>query len=186
MEIKINLLPEEKKREVRKKKQYHLIVWQSLLFGCLLVFYLGILLGIRFMLDFQLKGLENIDAIEAKGQAFQEIDAAEKKFQEVNAKIGELTKFRQEHILWSRLFVEMDRLIPEGILFDKVSTTDRKVSVSGKAETRDILLKFQEKLNGSECFRDARVPLSDLFSQKDIDFQLDVEMKQECLKPKNL
>lgn len=186
MEIKLNLLSEAKKSEVRRKKQYRLTVWQEMIFSAVLLFYIGILFGIDTMLDFQLKSLESVQASDQQRQVFQEIDSAEQKFYDVNGKITDVMKFQREHITWSSLFVGLKGIIPDGILLERLSTDNRTVSLSGMADTRDALLKFQEKLDSSDCFQDAKVPLSDLFAQDNIDFQMDVVIKKECLKQGNL
>jgi Tfp pilus assembly protein PilN len=186
MEIKLNLLSEAKKSEIRRKKRYRIVVWQEIICIFLLLFYIGILFSIDYILNFQLKTLEGVNVSKEQEQASQEIQSAEKEFQTVNKKIADTSKFQQEHIVWSSLFIALDKIIPEGILLEKLSTANQKISFSGRANTRDILLNFQERLNASECFQNANVPLSDLFAQNNIDFQMDVEIKRSCLKPGNL
>ena len=186
MEIKLNLLSEAKKNEVRKKKRYRLIVWQESVVVALALFYVGVLFGISSMLDLQVKSQEGVVATNGKEQIFQEISDIERKFEDTNKKVAETMKFQQEHMAWSGLFAALDATVPEGVLLEKMSTVNRKVSLSGKSDTRETLLKFQDKLNGSDCFENAKVPLADLFAQENIDFLMDVDMKQTCLKPKNI
>lgn len=186
MKIKLNLLSEAKKNEIRRKKRYRLIVWQEIIIVSIAVFYVGILGSIAMMLSLQLQKLQSNNASQSQEQSFLEIDAAEKKFKDVNKKVSTLLALQQEHTTWSSLFLSLNKLIPEGVLLEKLSTTNQQVSFSGKATTRDILLQFQDKLNQSDCFQNAKIPLSDLFTQENVDFQLDVEIKKECLKPGNL
>jgi Tfp pilus assembly protein PilN len=186
MEIKLNLLSEAKKIEVRRKKRYRLVVWQEILGVSLILFYTGVLFGIDYMLDFQLKNMADANVSKEQEQTFREIESIEKKFQDVNAKVAITRQFQQEHIVWSNFFTALNRVVPEGIVLEKMGTVDRKISLSGRADTRDKLLSFQESLNKSECFQNAKIPLEDLFTQEKIDFQMDIEIKQLCLKPKNL
>jgi Tfp pilus assembly protein PilN len=186
MEIKLNLLSETKKEEIRKKKRYRLVVWQELIIFSLGVFYVGTLLGVYSMLHLQTKNLETTNAFEKQEKAFQEIDAAVKVFHDTNERISQVRKFQREHTVWSNFFVALDNSVPDGIVLEKMSTSDSRISVSGKADTRETLLAFQERLKASPCFDDAVVPLSDLFAQDNVEFQLDISMKKECLKPGNL
>ena len=186
MKIKLNLLSEAKKNEIRRKKRYRLIVWQELILVSLLIFYVGILGSISTILAFQLQKITSNNATQSQGQSFLEIDAAEKKFKDVNRRVATLLDLQQEHTTWSSLFLSLNTLNPEGILLDKLVTTNQQISLSGKATTRDVLLQFQDKLNQSDCFQNAKIPLSNLFIQENVDFQLDVEIKKECLKPGNL
>jgi Tfp pilus assembly protein PilN len=184
MNIRLNLLHEERKREIRKKKNFYLVMWQGSLLVSFALAYMGVLAGIHLTLRMQLQDVERAGT--AANGSFQEIGEYERLFKETNERVDRLAKFQSEHVAWSRLFMEMDRLVPDGVTVRKVLTKDYQVSLSGRASDRDTLLEFQAELNGSECFQNAQVPLSDLFSQKDVDFQMDVEMKKDCLKPKNL
>jgi hypothetical protein len=60
------------------------------------------------------------------------------------------------------------------------------VLLSGQAATRDDILALEKKLKESACVKNVNVPLSNLFSQENIDFQIDFEMQKECLKKNNL
>lgn len=186
MEIKLNLLSEAKKNEVRKKKRYRLVVWQEIIVVSLLLFYGLILGGIVYMHSFQIKNLSIASVSQTQEQAFQEVDSAEKKFKEVNTLVASLQKFQKEHTVWSRVLFALNEASLEGVALEKIATTNQKVSLQGVAQTRDKLLEFKERLNASSCFQNATLPLSDLFTQEDVDFQIDVEVKQDCLKPGNL
>jgi Tfp pilus assembly protein PilN len=182
MEIKLNLLSEAKKNEVHRKNRYRFIVWQEAMLIFLSLFYMGILTGIYYMLTFQYNNLESTAISQGQNQTFQEINNAEQKFKTVNDKIAETMNFQREHITWSKFFIALDTVVPHGILLEKMVTVDRKISLSGKADTRDTLLQFQSNLNTTDCFQNADVPLADLFTQNNIDFQIDVEIQQQCLK----
>lgn len=186
MEIKLNLLSEVKKNEVRRKKRYLFIVWQEVVFIFFVLFYGGILTGIYYMHDFHLQNLKSSISSSEQTHAFQEIQFAENIFQDVNQDIADTKRFQQEHTVWSNFFIALDKAIPKGILLNKIATADRNISLGGTADTRESLLLFQDALNTSNCFRNPRVPLSDLFTQTNIDFQLDIEIKKECLKPGNI
>lgn len=186
MEIKLNLLSETKKEEIRKKKRYRLVVWQELIVLSLGIFYAVTLLGVYSMLHLQSKNLETTNAFEKREKAFQEIDAAVKVFHDTNERVSRVRKFQREHTVWSNFFTALDESVPDGVVLEKMSTSDRRISLSGKANTRETLLTFQERLKSSPCFDNAVVPLSDLFAQENVEFQLDIDMKKECLKPGNL
>jgi Tfp pilus assembly protein PilN len=185
MNIKINLLPEEKKWEIRKKRNFRLIFWQGFAFLSLGLIYAGILFTIHISLNVQLNHIQEVNNPE-ESRALQELEEHQELFRQTNLAVKKLSYLQKEHIRWSGMFKETEHLVPEGILLSRIMTENDTVSFTGQASTREILLDFQSKLNSSTCFENAQVPLSDLFSQKDIEFQLNTTMKKECLKPYSL
>lgn len=186
MNIKLNLLPEENKKEVRRGKRIRFIVWQGILCLVSLAFLAGIFISIYLMLSLRLDELRRVSDVESQGGVFQEINEAEKVFRDTNTLTSDVRKLQQEHIVWTRFFNELHQVIPEDVILEKIVTNNYTVSLSGLSKTRETLLQFQSKLNASQCFQNANLPLSDLFSQKDVQFQLDVEIKKECLKLQNI
>ncbi len=75
----------------------------------------------------------------------------------------------------------LQELAPKGVVIVELLTKDYTVSISGQAGTRDQFLEFESALKGAECVSDVRVPISNLFSQKEIEFQVDFKLKRECL-----
>jgi Tfp pilus assembly protein PilN len=185
MNIRLNLLPEEKKAEVRRARDFRFILWQGVSLVFLAAAYLGILEGVHAALGIRLQEVGQAGRT-AETEALGEIQAYENLFQETNRKVSGLDRLQKEHLFWSNALAQLEAAVPDGIVLERLLTNEAVLSLAGKAATRDALLGFQSSLNGSECFSGAKVPLSDLFSQKDIDFQIEVEVRQECLKPKNL
>lgn len=186
MEIKLNLLPEEKKKEIRRSKRLKFVVWQGTICVFLIVFFGCILFSIYYMLSFQLKDLKMAADLELQQSVFQEVSSAERLFEETNAATKDLKALQREHVVWTRFFDEINTILTNKIVIEKIITKNYTISLSGIAETRDDLLRFQSQLNESSCFQNANIPLSDLFSQKNTQFQLDVEIKKECLKPQDI
>lgn len=183
MDIRINLLPEEKKQEIRSNQRFYAVLWQGISLLLLLALYGGVLGGLYATLSFQLENSEKIESNGGKEGSIAEVGHYENIFREANDQIEVTRRFQQEHIRWSRVFMALDAIVPESVTLGKVSSKDYQFSLSGKAQTREALLEFQAKMNQSDCFQNANVPLSDLFSQKNIEFQMDAEVKSSCLKP---
>ena len=84
-------------------------------------------------------------------------------------------------INWTNFFNEIDRVLPEGIIFNEIANVDYKVLVSGVATTREALLEFKSNLEKSECFSTVNVPISNIVVKKNVDFQVDFVINKECL-----
>lgn len=186
MEIKLNLLSEAKKIEISRKKTYRLIVLHEVMYVSIIIMYIGVLGSLYYMHSLLVKNAEIEHATAQIDSVGQEISNAQNQFKDINSQVESMKRFQSEHIVWSNMFMVMDKSIPDGVLLEKLVTTNQKIALSGRADTRDNLLKFQDNLNATECFQNAKVPLSDLFTQEKVAFQLDVEIKTSCLKPGNL
>jgi hypothetical protein len=77
-------------------------------------------------------------------------------------------------------------VVPENVNLSDLITTNYRISLIGKAKTRDDFLKFQEKIKTENCFSDVEVPLSSLVSKENVEFQINLKVKEECLKNRKL
>lgn len=184
MKTLLNLLPEEKKDAIQNRLRSRFLLWQLFLVFVLEVFYLSILVSTYLILDFQLKSLQGIGQHmgQSSGSDDRRLNEYEKKFQDTNALVNTVEKIDQSHLYFSKVFLLLDTLTPPGIIINQMKTEEYKISLSGKAEKREDLLSFDKRLKDSvTCISDVVIPVSNLFSQTDIDFQLDFSVKPECL-----
>lgn len=188
MKTLLNLLPEEKKESTQGRLRLRFLLWQLFLLFVLEIFYLSILIGTYLVLDFQLRSL---NAIKSNATVSQEettrLHTYESKFKDINKTVEVVSSIDRFHLYFSQVFVLIDTLVPEGVVVDHLITTEYTVSLFGKAVTRERMLEFDENLKGaSECITDVDIPIQNLFSQEDIDFQVDFTLKPECLRKSTL
>jgi hypothetical protein len=185
MKTLLNLLPEEKKDLVQSRLRSRFLLWQLFLLFLLEVFYFLALVSMYLILNFQLGSLqtltENAD-FSSQGEE-KRLNTYEEKFQEMNKKVDLVGSVDRSHVYFSQVFRLLDALTPNGIVVDHLSTKDYTVSLFGRADKREDLLLFDERLKGApECVTDVNIPLSNLFSQEKIDFQVDFTITPTCLK----
>ena len=118
MEIKLNLLPQEKKTSIRKNMRFRFVMWQGMTFVTFVLFYIGVLYGMCFVLEANEKNQQTINEQTSMDKKFQDINETEKIFQETNMKVENVSKFQKEHIAWSQVFVAMDSLVPKNMNFE--------------------------------------------------------------------
>jgi Tfp pilus assembly protein PilN len=181
MRVNLNLLPEEKKVEIEKKKRLRIILYQGFLLLSIVVFLMIILFNINFILQIRLKGIEDLSSSEKNNSAIVEMNNYEKKFKDINSQINILSQIEKSSLKWSNLFVKLSQLTPDEISLIDLATKDFSITLSGKAKTRDDLIKFKDSLSSDDCFTDVNVPLSNLVVKEDLDFQIDFKIKEECL-----
>jgi hypothetical protein len=182
MRILLNLLPEEKKLVAEQRMRFRFLVWQIFLLFSLEVFFLGVLITISTLLDFERKHQEVL------GQDFnrfhdedKKLKLYEEKFRTVNERVQSMAPISKSHFFFTNIFSLLDHHMNDSIVLERVATKDFKLFLSGSAKTRDDLIVFNEALKSDECFSSVNLPLANLLSQKDISFQFDITVKESCL-----
>lgn len=184
MKTLLNLLPEEKKAAIQSGLHFRFFLWQLFLVFCLECFYLGVLFGIYFILDFQLKNYQ-ATVVEIASPSFSQdkkLSEYEEKFRSTNEIADVVGKIEYTHLYFTEIFLLLDELLPEGITIDRLNTKEYTVLLTGKAAKRDDLLLLGDQLRASKCIDNVNVPISNLFSENDVEFQLDFSVKIECLR----
>lgn len=181
MKIYLDLLPAERKEEIKKKKAFKTLIHQEIRLFIPVIFFTAVLLAINFNLKIQLNGLEKSSSIEQSQDEYQELKSYEEKFSDINSKVSAVSNFQSKHLYWSSAFEELSKVIPDGAHITNLATKDYKISLAGKAKTRDDLLAFQERIKSSDCFANVNVPLPNLVSKENVVFQVDLEVKSNCL-----
>lgn len=184
MKIGINLLPPEKKESLRTAKRFQSVLgWEMAIF-CIFVIFFGFIFGINYLLNLNLRLVSENNGNEVSGLQYETIKYYENKFFEINTKISKIASVANDQIYWSVLFSKLENAIPDNVAIDGLSTKNFAVFLAGKARTRDDLLIFKDNLTKEECFDNINLPLSNLVSKEDIVFQIDLEIKENCIKNK--
>lgn len=187
MKTLLNLLPEENKKNIQRKLHFRFFLWQLFLVCTLEVFYLSILASIYLILNFQLQSLQAVGQQGDTAYTDQRtLNVYQEKFKSTNAAVEVVGKIERSHFSFTQVFLLLDTLLPKGIAINLLATNNYKIMLSGRAATRDDILAFESRLKETACVKDVNVPLSNLFSQENIDFEIDFEMQKECLQKNTL
>ncbi len=185
MKTLLNLLPEEKKDAIQQRLRFRFLLWQLFLLFVLELFYLSILISTFLVLDYQLKSLTALGEASPVASFDDEkrLSEYEKKFKDTNSTVDVIGKIDRFHLRFTKAFTLLGPLVPEGVTISHLVTKEYKISLTGKAAKREDLLLFDDHLkNAGECITDVDIPISNLFSQKNIDFQADFSITPDCLK----
>ncbi len=179
--IKLNLIPAYKKEEIKRTGRLHQVFkWEiSLIFMIIILF--AALFSIYSILkaDLQTASLESDSADSGKYAQLKQYDS---ELKEVNSQVAVVDKIQKGQFYWPDLFGKIDSLALPGIKFTGIKTQNYNAYLSGNADTRDELMAFKEKLDGENCFENVNLPISDLVSQTNVDFQIQFSIKDSCLK----
>ncbi|MFA5961142.1 MAG: PilN domain-containing protein [Parcubacteria group bacterium] len=182
MKIGINLLPQDKKDEILKNERFRSVLGWEIVFFCTGLVFFTFIFGIDYLLRFDLQANSEIMGNNLNGAQYQTIAYYENKFSEINAKLTKISAISSGQLYWSNFFLMLNRATPHSIEIIGLSTKDFSVHLMGKAKTRDDLLSFRDNLSKEECFENVNLPLSDLVSKEDIAFQIDLGIKENCIK----
>lgn len=184
MKIYLDLLPKQKKSEIRRKKIFRMLLRQEFLFLLPIILLIIILFNVYYLVSVQHSiSIAAYSAIEAQDK-YQELNSYEEKFKQVNDASAMLLKIQDKQLHWSKILDKLSNMMPEGIAISGFSTKNYKIFLIGSAKNRDILLSFKSYLISDQCFENVNVPLSNLVVKEDVEFQVDFAVKQECLREK--
>jgi len=184
MKIKLNLLSAHKKEAIEESRKMRAILkWGLEIFGILLIFFI-LLLNINYILktDFSLdsRGREK-SGLDSK---YAEIEKYNSEIKQINSKMTDIESIQDGELYWSKLFLKLNAILtPETILSD-LSNKDFLIFMVGKADTRDVLVSLKDRLEKEECFTDVKLPLANLVSKDNLSFQIEFNVKEECIKEK--
>lgn len=185
MKIYLNLLPEQQKNEIRRKKTFHAIVQQEILFLMPLLVVIVMLIAANMILKIQKSSVISESEQTQSNGNYKELKKYEDEFGKANAFTVTAAKIQDNQLHWSYILKKIADTIPDGISIDSIATKDFQVIVIGKARNRDNLLALKDALSQEgDCFENLNIPLSNLVVKDNVVFQLDFMVKEACLKTK--
>ncbi len=183
MKVLLNLLPEEGRTLIRRKYHNRFFLWQAIMLFIAELVYGALLVGTYVVLRMEYFHAEAAAAERVSTQTDSKVlGGYESKFQDTNRLVAQSINFTKKHLEWANLFVRFDGLVPDDVTLTRLVTKDYTISLSGVAKTRDGLLLFEQRVKADDCFTGIDLPVSNLFSQENIDFQLNFSVKDACVK----
>lgn len=182
MKIYLDLLPDYRKQEIKRKKTFRTILREEMLFLLPIIVLIMILVNIYYVLVLQKNSSVNVNSLQQSQEKYQKLGIYQEKFKQINDIDRALSSIQNGHLHWTNLFQKLGETVPEGIQLSNLSTKNYAVFLVGKAKTRDVLLDFKNKLEEAACFKEVNVPLSNLVVKDNVDFQIDLKISEDCLK----
>lgn len=151
----INLLPAEKKAQIRAARTNVLLLRYSAILLLAIVFILGALYVSRTVLSFtEENSKEVIASNDLKADVYSgtkaQVDA-------LSASLAETKTLLDQEVLYSKVFISIGQLMPPGTVFDKLvldssSFAGTPVSTKAYAKTSADVLALREKFESSSMF----------------------------------
>lgn len=184
MEITINIIPDYKKEEIVQANRLKTVLKLgiSLFFVGLLFF--TFLIALNKVLEINLGVTDASQETDSNRKQYEAIKKYDEEFGRINQEVNNVIKLKKDQLYWSNLFLKLSNNASSGIEITNVATRDFGVFISGKADDRDNLIEYRSKLEKEGCLSDINLPLSNMVSKNNIAFQMDLKIKEECLKNK--
>lgn len=172
MELVLNLLPQEKKRETKFIVALALTKDTILRLAIIIFFLLFFLMLINLTLDEQLSTLETSSSLVNKGYANYNFEVAE-----INKKISSINVAGKKIKVLTPRLLELMEKTPNNISLNELHLDIQTVdfNLPGTAKTRDNLLSFQDILNNMSWITETSLPKSQLFQKDDLPFQIQLK-----------
>ncbi len=170
--LKFNLLPPQEKRELEMSNFNRLITSLLIWFFVFLITFGVLLASAYYSLSIIIDGQEKLVARFEGDENIGGLLELEEKIKNDNTLIKELNKKQEGIVLWTPILEEFSRITTEGLYLTNLNyqKEEEKVSIAGRASSRDKLLEFENKLKKSSYFVEVESPFSNLIKQTDINF----------------
>ncbi|MFA6047193.1 MAG: PilN domain-containing protein [Parcubacteria group bacterium] len=182
MEIKINLLPDYRKEEIAKANRFKLVIRLGLVILSIFILFYSFLFGLISVLKTELNSVLISQKMSGNTEQLSRIKNFDDEFKETNSMAGQSLTLEKDQLYWTNLFTLLSNDLSDGITITNLATKDYSVLLAGKANDRDALMKYKDKLAGEKCFSNVNLPLSNLVSKEDISFQMDLKIDKDCLR----
>jgi Tfp pilus assembly protein PilN len=175
----INLLPTDRKKNLELKKINLLLIRNGFVLILALSVFLFFLTANLFVLNIYEK--INQDQFESRKMNEAKI-VAEQVRQELDNKYSEtedFLKFFDKNEGYLKYLEEINSSLPQGVYFKEIKINEEELIIDGWAENRDDLLNFENNLKEKDFFKQVEMPISNLTSQKNVNFEIIISLKNK-------
>jgi Tfp pilus assembly protein PilN len=184
MKISLDLLPEERKEQLKSTRLFRKVIWFEIVFLFPIFVMIVILLDSLYVLNYEKDSVAKIYARQQDQQQYQNLKDFQDSFKQANNSATTALNFQNKNLHWTNVLRELGNIFPDNVSLSEISTKDFQIIITGSAKTRQDLLNLQSQLQQSVCFQNVDVPLSDMIQKSDIEFQVDFYVKTDCLNKK--
>lgn len=177
----INLLPPKFKREKRIQKTAKIIF----VFLTVICFVILILTGGLFAADyFTQKDIQKSKSkIAEQKRIFKRYEEIENNVNDFNSKLTKIQSIESQKISWSSILLNLSSSTPTNVQIKTFSAADnnKRITITGYAETRNDIAVFKEKLEKSEYFKNVTFS-SSVHNEENKNFSFNISCELEKIK----
>jgi len=176
--IDLNLLSPARQAAIKSR------IFYSLIERIVLALVLVTLLISLMLLGIKIRLANNLETIRSRQVLSTQYVTVNKQINDLNRSVARIEKLQKEVVPASLFIEDIASRAPEGIHLSNLEfeTTTRNVRISGHADTRDTLLRFEGELLESPYLSDLDSPISNLFEKTDLNFSFGALLETDRLK----
>jgi type II secretory pathway component PulL len=177
--LTLNLLPPEEKESLRLDKVVRAAVFWGRLFLFLICVFAALLATVWLYLSVQIWAMEKLVDVERGGSSSLAARELELKIANVNGKMKLLDDLQSGRVPLVDILKNLATAVPAGVRFDTIAfdAKNRKAILTGRASTREQLIAFQKKIEGSPLFSKVESPVANFIKSENIDFNFSFLIK---------
>lgn len=177
--ITLNLISEQKKKEIKIKHLHQLLKKIDLvviIFVCLIAI---MILVAKIMLQNTFNTTISQTTLITKNTQGSTL-----KVRDINNKITSMEQVQTDFIVWTRLLDQLATSTPDGIVITSIKAgSDKNIRMTGVARTRDSLIALKNSFEKIAMFDKFDLPLSNMLQKENINFEIITKLKIDTLKP---
>lgn len=182
MKIFLNLLPPERKAEIVRQFYWRFFLGQWFLVFLIILSAVAIMGTLYFRIYLEGKQQQTAGVAQITTEHQVEYSRYEEKFESATRSVRSASNFLALHTSFSDLLRHIELFLPPNTKIEKISTQNYKVFLIGTTDTRDTFLTLQENIKRDACFESVNAPLSNLFTETNVQFEIDFVVKAGCLR----
>lgn len=186
MKIELNLLPDKNKKNLKIRRRFWIIFEQELQVVIAIFVLISGLVGINFIISYEVNALDNIISAQKEENNSKEIEKIRGVFNEVNSEIKSINNLIENGISWNYLLNSFSEVVNDKIAIKSIKVENTVIMIKAVAETRTDAIEFKEKFskikrNNKDCFGESKIPSEDLVASKFVEFKLIAPIKKDCV-----
>ncbi len=175
--LTLNLVSEEIKKEIRKRKIFSLFRGVLFFLTILTITITASIIYAKLVIELKMENIDKyINTVNQNSAVFNQ------KISKINSLIDFTQGVQAEFVPWSCLIKQlMDN--DQGITFSAVNINKKTATlvIRGSAKTRDGLLAYSDKVENMDYFSDVKLPENILGIKENISFELTAKLVTDFL-----
>lgn len=177
--LRLNLVSEKQKKEIKLRHTYELVKKVNSLLIIFTLFSAFFIVAAKSILQNNFnKVVEQTSLVQRNSKSYNE------QAQKINRVLNSVKYVQDDFVAWSDLLSFIPAYTNEGISLELIDVKQEKNSLilTGQAATRDDLLEFKNSLEAVDIFTEVNFPIKSLFEKENIAFNVSAQLNMKLIK----
>lgn len=177
MKITINLVPAEKKEELRFRRIGRVFFRTGITLSMALVVFAVFIFFCVKVLDIYETAIGKEIEKSKENPAYKEISETQDLIEQYHSKSAAVQKQFRDHRQYWPIYQQINALAPKGIYFKEISIENSGVFLKGMGDRREAVINLKDRIEQDENFEKIESPISNYVRDANIDFEIRFNIK---------